>query len=222
MTVVNGGFPAGKSDERVLQRQGRAALCETLEAVGGDAPTMCEGWRAIDLASHMVVRERDPWTAPVIICGRLNGIIQRMTANERAAGFEKVVRRLKGGPPWLFRSTPLAVRLNTVEDWIHHEDVRRANGQDPRPSSPSLDDVLWRGVGAAGKVAGLRLDDVGLDAVATDGRRLTVKRGAQVVEVVGDPGEVLLFVTGRIAVAQVELRGPGEAIDAVRQAELRL
>ena len=219
---MNGGPPAGRVDERVLQRQGRAALCETLDAVGGEAPTMCDGWRAIDLASHMVVRERDPWTAPMIICGRFSRIIERMTLHERAGGFDKIVRRLRGGPPWLFRSTPVAVRLNTVEDWIHHEDVRRANGQDPRVSSPSLDDLLWRGVGAAGKVAGLRLDDVGLDAVATDGRRITVKKGDRVVEVVGDPGEVLLFVTGRTTVAQVELRGDADAVDALNRAELRL
>jgi uncharacterized protein (TIGR03085 family) len=210
------------NEGRTLQRRGRAALCATLTEVGADAPTLCAGWRAIDLASHLVIRERDAWTAPVILCGRLNGIVERLTANERRRGFEQVVTRLAEGPPWLFSSTPLTVRLNTVEDWIHHQDVRRANALPRQPTSPELDDILWRGVGAAGKVAGLRLGDVGLDAVATDGRRITVKKGARVVEVVGPPGEVLLFVTGRTDVADVELRGADADVEDIRSAGLRL
>jgi uncharacterized protein (TIGR03085 family) len=210
------------SEGRALQHRERLSLCDTLTAVGADAPTMCEGWRAIDLAAHLVVREQDSWTAPVILCGRLSGIVERLVARERASGFARVVARLRDGPPWLFRSTPLTVRLNTVEDWVHHEDVRRANGSGPRPSTSELDDVLWRGVSSAGKVTGLRLDDVGLDAVSPGRERITVHRGEPVVEVVGPPGEVLLFVTGRTAVADVELRGPAAAVAAVQRSPLRL
>ena len=209
-------------DDRGLQRQERQALCDTLSEVGADAATLCDGWRAIDLAAHVVVRERDPWTAPVILCGRLSNVVQRMTIAERSTGFDKVVHRLRTGPPWLFRSTTQVVRLNLVEDWIHHEDVRRANGLGPRPSNYALDEVLWRGVGAAGKVAGLRLDDVGLDAVLPDGRRRSVKAGRPLVEVRGAAGEVLLFVTGRGDVAQVELAGPADAVARVRASPLRL
>ena len=36
----------------------RAALVQTLRAVGPDAPTLCEGWTTRDLAAHLVVRER--------------------------------------------------------------------------------------------------------------------------------------------------------------------
>jgi uncharacterized protein (TIGR03085 family) len=214
------------SEGRALQVRGRAALCDTLESVGADAPTMCEGWRALDLAAHLSVRENDSWTAPVIVCGQLSGLVARMVARERALGFAKIVARLRSGPPWLFRSTPLTVRLNTVEDWIHHEDVRRANGMVPRVDGGrggELDDVLWRGVSSAGKVTGLRLDDVGLEAVSSiDGRRHTVKKGARVVSVIGPPGEVLLFVTGRTSVAQVSLEGPDDAVDAMRRARLNL
>ena len=210
------------NEGRGLQRAGRAALCDTLTEVGADAPTLCDGWLAIDLASHLVIRERDAWTAPVILCGRLNGIVERLTANERRRGFAEVVKRLRDGPPWLFSSTPLTVRLNTVEDWIHHQDVRRANGLPRQPVSRELDEVLWRGVGAAGKVAGLRLDDIGLEAVTTDGRRHTVKKGRRAVDVVGEPGEVLLYVTGRMTVADVELRGAPEDVELLRRAELRL
>jgi uncharacterized protein (TIGR03085 family) len=207
---------------RGLQQRGRAALCDSLVEVGPHAPTLCDGWSAIDLAAHLVVREQDSWTAPVILCGRLNGIVERLTARQRDRGFDRVVRELRDGPPWLFRSTPLTQRLNTVEDWIHHQDVRRANGLARQPTSPDLDDVLWRGLDAAGKVAAMRLDDVGLDAVGPDGRRTTIKRGDVAAELHGPPGELLLYVTGRTAVADVELLGSADAVARVEGSKLRL
>jgi uncharacterized protein (TIGR03085 family) len=207
---------------RGLQQRGRAELCDSLAEVGPNAPTLCDGWSAIDLAAHLVVREQDSWTAPVILCGRLNGIVERLTARQRDRGFERVLRDLRDGPPWLFRSTPLTQRLNTVEDWIHHQDVRRANGLAPLPTSADLDDVLWRGLDAAGKVAAMRLDDVGLDAVGPDGRRTTIKRGDGGAELHGAPGEMLLYVTGRTAVANVDLRGPADAVARVEGSRLRL
>ena len=35
----------------------RAALCDTLEKYGPDAPTLCAGWLTLDLAAHLVARE---------------------------------------------------------------------------------------------------------------------------------------------------------------------
>jgi hypothetical protein len=43
-----------------LARSERHALCDLLTEVGADAPTLCEGWNAFDLAAHLVVRERRP------------------------------------------------------------------------------------------------------------------------------------------------------------------
>lgn len=210
-------------DERALQQRERRALCDTLDAVGPDAPTMCEGWDAHDLAAHLVVRERDPWTAPVIICGVLNGVIHRMTLGEKARGFGQVVGRLRNGPPWLFRATPAIARLNAVEDWIHHEDVRRAQpGWERRAMGPEMDDVLWRGVGAAGKVAAARLHGVALELVAPGDRRRTLGGDRNVVEVHGEPGEILRYVTGRTTSADVDLRGTDADLDLVRRSGLRL
>jgi len=36
--------------------QERAALCDTLEQYGPDAPTLCTGWMTLDLAAHLVAR----------------------------------------------------------------------------------------------------------------------------------------------------------------------
>jgi hypothetical protein len=40
-----------------------------------------------------------------------------------------------------------AVNLN--EFFVHHEDVRRANGCGPRTNSPAMDAALWRNVSRA-------------------------------------------------------------------------
>ena len=38
-------------------REQRLALCTTLEEAGPDAPTLCAGWTALNLAAHLVLRE---------------------------------------------------------------------------------------------------------------------------------------------------------------------
>ena len=38
----------------------RQQLCDELERLGPDAPTLCEGWATRDLAAHLYLRERRP------------------------------------------------------------------------------------------------------------------------------------------------------------------
>lgn len=56
-------------------RSERLALCETLRAVGPDAPTLCEGWLTRDLAAHLVLRESRPDAAPGIVVSALAGSV---------------------------------------------------------------------------------------------------------------------------------------------------
>jgi hypothetical protein len=80
--------------------------------------------------------------------------------------------------------------MNTIEFFIHVEDVRRAqNGWDPRPLSPELADALWARVGAGGmakKVAAtIQLTSLG---------REPKQRGTGPSVVIdGDPGEHTMF-----------------------------
>ena len=56
----------------------------------------------------------------------------------RAQGYERLVERLRSGPPpcpW--RLPGLRALLNTNEWFVHHEDVRRANGREPRATGPT-------------------------------------------------------------------------------------
>src|SRR4029453_11831870 len=49
-------------DRRVTDyaRRERRELADLLLAVGPDAPPLCAGWTARDLAAHLVIRERRP------------------------------------------------------------------------------------------------------------------------------------------------------------------
>jgi len=53
---------------------------------------------------------------------------------------------------------------------------------------------------------------------AGGGAAVTARRGSPAVEVVGAPGELVLFVYGRQAHARVELIGPAASCDALRSA----
>jgi len=64
--------------------------------------------------------------------------------------FDALERQVRSGPPpgffrigWVRRFP----RLN--EFFVHHEDVRRANGRTPRSNVPDLDAALWRNVARA-------------------------------------------------------------------------
>lgn len=204
--------------DAAVQRAERDALCDTLAAAGPDAPTLCEGWTTADLAAHLLVRERNPLALPGIVAGGpFAALTKRLMAGALARGYGAVVDRLRAGPPPWNRLGPMST-VNLVEDFVHHEDVRRASGAEPRPPDPARDDALWRGLRTAARLQGRRVRGAGLDAVTVDGRRLPVRRGAPSATLTGPPGELLLYLNGRRSAARVELEGPPEAVDAVRAA----
>ena len=57
----------------------RRALCETLDRVGGDAPTLSGDWDAAHLAAHLVVRESRPLDMLGIVVPALAGRTERAT-----------------------------------------------------------------------------------------------------------------------------------------------
>jgi len=111
---------------------------------------------------------------------------------------------------------------NLNEYFIHHEDVRRANGLVHRALEPAMDDALWANVRGGARFLARRVSGAGLDVHRGSGSAPMVRarRGDPVVHLSGDPGELLLFLFGRQAVADVELTGPAAAITAVRGAHL--
>src|SRR4051794_23761461 len=111
----------------------RAALVDALADVGPDAPTLCEGWTAYHLAAHIYVRERRPDAAlGVLPLGPLSAYTERVMASVmRAPPYDELLTRLRSVPP-LLRALHIDELINTVEFFVHTEDVRRPNGQPDR------------------------------------------------------------------------------------------
>jgi uncharacterized protein (TIGR03085 family) len=201
--------------------QERLALCDLFEELGADVPTLLEGWSAKDLAAHIVLRECDPIAGPCLV---LPGLFQRFAERRRVRlaeqrGFEWLVARIRSGPPpGLFRIGWVRSFPNLNEFFVHHEDVRRANGLGPRDSiTPALEAALWRNVRQGSRYLSRRLRDVGLEIrwAGTD-ERMTVREAERTARLSGPPGELLLYLFGRQAAARVEVIGPAEAVAAVR------
>lgn len=191
--------------EPIDQRE-RLALCELFLELGPDAPTLCDGWTTADLAAHLVLRERlRRWGA------------ERLAA-AKAQGYTRLVERLAAGaPPVPWRIPGLRKLLNGVEYFIHHEDVRRANGRGPRPADPELEDLSWRMLGLLARRAGRTMRPLSITLVADDARRRSLGQGEGVV-VTGRASELLLFFSGRRRAAVVEIDGPAQAVAALERA----
>jgi uncharacterized protein (TIGR03085 family) len=195
-----------------LAQQERQALCDLLVASGPDAPTLCEGWSTADLAAHLVVRERRPDSGPGIVWSPLAGYTEKVRRGVRdRTPWEKLVETVRRGPPLLLR--PVDGPMNTVEFFIHVEDVRRAQeGWEPRLLPPELADALWVRVGPGGMAK-----KVPATVVITSPGRDSKERGAGPrLTLAGDPGELTLFGAGRQQASRVEISG-----DAALAAQLR-
>ena len=130
----------------------------------------------------------------------------------------------RAGPPAGFFRTGWVRRLPSLNEFfVHHEDVRRANGLGPRALEPAMDEALWRNVGVAPWYLTRRLRGTGLELQwAGTARTVRARRGKPAACIAGPPGELLLFLFGRRAAAQVEVTGPAAAVDAVRDARFGL
>ena len=204
-------------------RRERLALCDLFERVGPDAPTLCEGWTAHDLAAHLVVRERRPDTAPGLVLG---GPAARHTERVRAETrrtrpFPELVERIRSGPPFgLGRAAALDDRMNLHEFFVHHEDVRRANGEGPRTGVDDLQDALWGLLRRSARMLLRRVRGVGVELARPGGGFLTARSGDRAARLTGEPAELVLYLFGRQAVAQVELSGDETAVAAVQASRL--
>jgi uncharacterized protein (TIGR03085 family) len=211
-----------------LDARERAQLCTRFDELGPDAPTLCEGWTTFDLAAHLAVRERNPVAGPGILAGdkvaALGRVTERAMAREKARGYDRVVERVRTGPPiGPFRVPGLRTQLNLVEYAVHHEDVRRANGFEARTDIDDLQDTLWSLYLRLARFA-LRgvPSGVGVEMVRPDGTAKVLRRGDRHVTVTGEPLEQLLWAYGRGANATVAFGGEDADVEAVRAAHLTI
>jgi len=195
----------------------RAALADLLDETGPDGPTLCEGWHTRDLAAHLVLRERRPDAAVGAAGGPLAGYTERLLGQyQDRYPYPELVALFRGGPPSLsvFAIPGADDMANTVEYFVHHEDVRRgAEGWTERALDPGLSEVLWKRLKAARLF--LRSAPTGVVlAREHDGKLdlIVAKTAAPSVTVTGTPAELTLWAMGRSRAANVELDGPAEAV----------
>lgn len=205
----------------LLDANERRELCDLLDELGPAVPTLLEGWNARDLAAHLVLREHDFVAGPCLVLpGRFQRFAERRRAHlAQSEDFRSLVARIRSGPPvGFFRIGWVRALANLNEFFVHHEDVRRANGYGPRSLTPEMDAALWRNVCRSGRYLSRRLRGYGLEIDwATTDKRILVRRGQPAARLCAMPGELLLFVFGRQAAARVALSGPPEAVDAVQR-----
>jgi uncharacterized protein (TIGR03085 family) len=206
-----------------LDARERRELCDLLVEVGPDAPTLCEGWRAVDLAAHLVVREREPVAAAGILVPAMAARTEQRQAELAAGGLDPLVDRIRSGPPLVPFGLPgVRTAVNLLEYTVHHEDVRRPNGHGPRGDRPDLQDALWRLLGPMARIATRGLRGAGLELVRPDGTRRRARSGEPTATLTGEPVELALYLTGRRSAALVDLGGPADAVAAVEAADLGL
>jgi len=203
-------------------RDERAALCDLLTALGPDQPTLCDGWTTRNLAAHLIVRERRPDAAAGIVVRPLAGHTRRVQQRVAQRPFAELVTELRRPPGWSPTAlAPVDRAVNSLELFIHHEDIRRAQPDwQPRPLPPELAAALWSRVRPYAKLRLRRFPATVVVEAAGHGEVQTGRE--QRVRVSGDPGELAVFLTGRQRAARVDLTGPTHLTNRLATAKLGL
>lgn len=206
--------------------QERDALVETLLAADPEAPTLCAGWSVHRLLAHLVLREHQPHRV-ALDAGAAPGSEAQLGAlisGTSAPSYRQLVQRFAGGPPaWSpFRWAPEPANL--LEYVVHHEDIRRAAGDDvePRKLPAAMQQAIWRMLLPMARMANAR-SPIDLVLAVPGGPRRVVRRPWPFAPrrrlakaVIGEPAELALYVMGREDAAQVEVLATTEALVASR------
>jgi uncharacterized protein (TIGR03085 family) len=202
-----------------VAKRERAALVETIRAAGPEAPTLCEGWTARDLAAHLVLRERRLDATPGIAFPPLAAYTAKVQDRIAASTpWDQLVDKIADGPPLYSPFILLDPLVNVAEMFIHHEDVRRAQpAWEPRQLDSATLAALLRPFPLLSKVT-LSKVPARLTMRTPDGRTLATVGDGPAVTMTGEPEELLLYAFGRDAI-QVAITGDDAAVAQVKSAK---
>ena len=207
------------SPANALAASERTALADLMREVGPDAPTLCGTWTTRDLAAHLVVRATRPDAAAGLVIPPLSGYLEKVQDTVARRDWNALVTEVQQGPPrWSPQSlAALDAATNTIEYFVHHEDVRRArDGWQPRVLDDAAAAELWSRFRASARFL-LRRSPVGVVAVPTDGpdvgREVRLRGGDRIVTLAGPVGEIVLSGYGRLT-RGLDLRGSGTDVAA--------
>lgn len=201
-----------------LAQSERAALVETLRALGPDRPTMCEGWTTLDLTTHLVAREARPDAMPGIALRPFAGHTQRVQDSLAQQPWDQLLDRLASGPPCYSPFKLVDRWANLLEMFIHHEDALRGGADpdgpwSPRVLTPELEKALVR-LGKPMARMMLRSSPATVTLLLPEGQEFASGGAGAPVSITGGPGELLLWAVGR-APAEVTMAGDSSAIAAL-------
>ena len=202
----------------------RLDLAALLLALGPNAPTLCAGWNAADLAAHLVIRESRPDAALGILGGPLAGWTQHVQDATANLPYAELVDKVRSGPPTLsFFAIPGVDGLaNLFEYFVHHEDLRRGQSNwQPRELNQDFADLLWGRLSKSSRLL-FRKAQVGVVLERTDGSvttRIVAHKGNPAVTLRGSVGELVLRSYGRSEVV-IEVDGTAEAVAAFNNSPL--
>ena len=165
------------------------------------------------------MRERRPVAAAGIAVPPLSGLTEHAMERVGRTDFGVLVERFRS--PWVvpFGVPGVEQVWNTLEFFVHHEDIRRAQaGWAPR-SLPESDEqtpvVLPQDHRPRARPARRRTPADGVG-----GRTATLRGGDDPVVLRGAPSEIALVLQGRARVADLTYDGPAEAVARLRGADL--
>lgn len=132
--------------ELPVQQAEREELCDLMLDLGPDAPTLCEGWTTYDMAAHLYVREHNPVASVGIVLAAAAALHDKAIVKAKDDHpYEELVAKVRKGPPMHWK--PVDGPFNTQEYFVHHEDVRRGEGDTaPRPEGEvaAVEAALWK------------------------------------------------------------------------------
>jgi len=203
----------------------RAALAGSFVDADPTQPVACGGWTADYLLAHLVAQERLRGL-PLMLA---SPVVGALSASRRDAvratligsatrrlvdqvGDADLIAMLQRPPPRIF-TAPLLVLTRIAETWVHHEDLRRPLDSSPRRQHESIAEQLWSAVRLFGRRASIpRGSSLTLSAGAD--RTLVLGRSRdRSASISGEPGELLLFLFGRLNQAHIEVVGGPEVIE---------
>ena len=202
----------------------RLLLCDELDRLGPDQPTLCEGWETRDLAAHLLVREHRPDLTAGRFIPFLAGHLEKEQGKIAHGDYTALVDRVRrGAPVWNPMAHPKVDEVtNLIEFFVHHEDARRAQpGWEPRELSPQLSGKLWSALKRSSRLM-FRKAPTGIVLIAEGQGRYAAKLPDEHGTVVlrGTPAELVLYAYGRKSVARVEFEGDADDIAALQKTAL--
>ena len=166
------------------------------------------------------MRENRPLAAAGIVVPPLSGLTERSMERMAREDFGVLVEKLRDPGLTMYRIPPAEVAFNTLEYFVHHEDIRRAKpGWKPRDLEPDDVDLIWKLGRGSGRLMARRVGGPFRIRRSDTGAEATLASGDEPVTVSGPPGEVVLFLFGRNQVRDLDIEGPPELVAKVRSAD---